>query len=133
MAVGDLRKGSTSLAVVFVLQAVNGWVQGMGWPPCGKTMVHWFSTNERGLVVSTWNVSHNVGGALVATFALWGVMFFGDWGASSTSTRLIAAGGRSSRSSCSATRRSQRPAADRDGQRLSAGLRRRQRTHLGYR
>ena len=30
-----------SLAVLVVLQALNGWVQGMGWPPCGKTMVHW--------------------------------------------------------------------------------------------
>ena len=39
----------------------------MGWPPCGKTMVHWFSTRERGLTVSVWNTAHNVGGALVAT------------------------------------------------------------------
>jgi sugar phosphate permease len=61
-----------SLALVIVLQIANGWVQGMGWPPCGKTMVHWFSTRERGLVVSVWNVSHNVGGGLVATFALFG-------------------------------------------------------------
>jgi OPA family glycerol-3-phosphate transporter-like MFS transporter len=70
-----------SLALVIVLQIANGWVQGMGWPPCGKTMVHWFSTRERGLVVSVWNVSHNVGGGLVATLALVGVMMFGDWGA----------------------------------------------------
>ena len=41
-----------SLALIIVLQTLNGWVQGMGWPPCGKTMVHWFSTKERGLVVS---------------------------------------------------------------------------------
>jgi OPA family glycerol-3-phosphate transporter-like MFS transporter len=64
----------------------------MGWPPSGKTMVHWFSTNERGLVVSSWNISHNIGGALVATFALWGVMLFGDWGAKFYFNALIAAG-----------------------------------------
>src|SRR5438094_460568 len=58
-----------SLALVIVLQVANGWAQGMGWPPCGKTMVHWFSTKERGLVVSFWNVGHNVGGRLVASFA----------------------------------------------------------------
>ena len=58
-----------SLALVIVIQIANGWVQGMGWPPCGKTMVHWFSTRERGRVVSFWNVGHNVGGGLVATFA----------------------------------------------------------------
>jgi OPA family glycerol-3-phosphate transporter-like MFS transporter len=70
-----------SLALIVALQALNGWVQGMGWPPCGKTMVHWFSVKERGLVVSVWNVSHNVGGGLAATLALAGVTMFGDWGA----------------------------------------------------
>ena len=72
-------------------QAVNGWVQGMGWPPCGKTMVHWFSTKERGLTVSTWNVAHNVGGALVANLALVGVLLFHDWGAKFYFNALIAA------------------------------------------
>ena len=70
-----------SLLLVIAIQTLNGWVQGMGWPPCGKTMVHWFSTKERGLTVSVWNVSHNVGGALVANFALAGVTLFADWGA----------------------------------------------------
>src|SRR5436190_7905976 len=93
MAFSGLAKGIyASLTLVFVLQAVNGWVQGMGWPPAGKTMVHWFSTNERGLIVSSWNVSHNVGGALVATFALWGVALFDDWGAKFYFNALIAAG-----------------------------------------
>ncbi len=81
----------TSLALLIVLQSANGWVQGMGWPPCGKTMVHWFSTNERGRVVSVWNVSHNVGGALVANFALLGVTLFHDWGAKFYFNALIAA------------------------------------------
>src|SRR6185503_18211695 len=77
MAVSGLYKGLyASLGVVIALQTLNGWVQGMGWPPCGKTMVHWFSTKERGLVVSFWNVGHNVGGGLIATFALWGVTLF---------------------------------------------------------
>jgi MFS transporter, OPA family, glycerol-3-phosphate transporter len=80
-ASGTMKAIYSSLALLVVLQTVNGWVQGMGWPPCGKTMVHWFSTNERGLVVSTWNVAHNVGGALVANLALLGVTLFGDWGA----------------------------------------------------
>ena len=55
-----------SLTLIIVLQALNGWFNGMGWPPCGKTMVHWFSANERGRVVSLWNMAHNVGGGLVA-------------------------------------------------------------------
>ncbi len=80
-ASGTVKAIYASLWLVVALQVLNGWVQGMGWPPCGKTMVHWFSTKERGLVVSVWNASHNVGGGLVATFALFGVMIFGDWGA----------------------------------------------------
>src|SRR5215210_2258641 len=92
MATSGLVKGLfSSLAVLITLQTLNGWVQGMGWPPCGKSMVHWFGTRERGLVVSVWNVSHNVGGALVANFALLGVALFHDWGAKFYFNALIAA------------------------------------------
>ena len=85
------RRHARRWSPIIVIQAVNGWVQGMGWPPCGKTMVHWFSTKERGLTVSTWNVAHNVGGALVANFALVGVLLFHDWGAKFYFNALIAA------------------------------------------
>jgi len=80
-----------SLAVLMITQVANGWVQGMGWPPCGKTMVHWFSTRERGLTVSVWNTAHNVGGALVANLALLGVLLFHDWHAKFYFNALIAA------------------------------------------
>jgi len=90
-AMGTAKGIYNSLALLIALQTLNGWVQGMGWPPCGKTMVHWFSTNERGLVVSTWNVSHNVGGALVANLALLGVTLTGDWGAKFYFNAIIAA------------------------------------------
>jgi len=89
---GGVKRVYASLFVVIALQALNGWVQGMGWPPCGKTMVHWFSTRERGLAVSLWNVAHNVGGALVANLALVGVMLCHDWGAKFYFNALIAAG-----------------------------------------
>lgn len=78
---GYVKAVYTSLFVLIVLQTVNGWFQGMGWPPCGKTMVHWFCTRERGLAVSIWNTAHNIGGALVANLALLGVTFCNDWGA----------------------------------------------------
>jgi OPA family glycerol-3-phosphate transporter-like MFS transporter len=80
-----------SLWVIAATQVLNGWVQGMGWPPCGKTMVHWFSTKERGLWVSLWNTAHNVGGALVARLAVIGVMLFHDWRATFYFNALIAA------------------------------------------
>lgn len=90
-ASGTLRWIYSSLALIVLLQTINGWVQGMGWPPCGKTMVHWWSTKERGLVVSTWNTAHNVGGALVANIALLGFTFFHDWGAKFYVNAVVAA------------------------------------------
>ena len=90
MTSGLVKAVYGSLVLIIALQTLNGWVQGMGWPPCGKTMVHWFGTRERGLVVSFWNVSHNVGGALVANFALLGVALFNDWGAKFYFNAMIA-------------------------------------------
>ncbi|AWI09374.1 phosphoglycerate transporter protein PgtP [Ereboglobus luteus] len=87
---GFVKAVYSSLILIILLQTLNGWVNGMGWPPCGKTMVHWFSSRERGTVVAGWNVAHNVGGGLVATFALWGVMLFGDWGAKFYFNAIIA-------------------------------------------
>ena len=90
-ASGIFKTIYASLGAVILIQTLNGWFQGMGWPPSGKTMVHWFSTKERGLVVSTWNASHNVGGALVAQIALVGVTLFHDWGAKFYFNAAIAA------------------------------------------
>jgi OPA family glycerol-3-phosphate transporter-like MFS transporter len=89
-ACGLFKAVYTSLFALVMLQTLNGWVQGMGWPPCGKTMVHWFSTRERGLVVSGWNTAHNIGGALVANLALVGVTLFHDWGAKFYFNALVA-------------------------------------------
>jgi OPA family glycerol-3-phosphate transporter-like MFS transporter len=61
------------------LWGLNGLVQGMGWPPCGRTMGHWFSESERGLTFSIWNTSHNVGGAVAGVLAAWSVTRFGGW------------------------------------------------------
>jgi OPA family glycerol-3-phosphate transporter-like MFS transporter len=43
---------TSSVTIMFVLLFINGWAQGMGWPPSGRTMVHWWSQKERGGVVS---------------------------------------------------------------------------------
>lgn len=88
---GFVKAVYASLAVMILLQTLNGWVNGMGWPPCGKTMVHWFSTRERGRTVAVWNVAHNIGGGLVATLAMVGVALFGDWEAKFYFNAAIAA------------------------------------------
>jgi OPA family glycerol-3-phosphate transporter-like MFS transporter len=67
---------------IFVMGALNflvGWFNGMGWPPCGRIMTHWFSQNERGTKMSIWNCAHNVGGALVGPMAVYGATWFGSW------------------------------------------------------
>jgi OPA family glycerol-3-phosphate transporter-like MFS transporter len=69
----------SSIPVMFVLSFLNGWFQGMGYPAYARTMVHWFSTNERGAKWSWWNVSHNVGGGLIAPLAGLGIYLFGTW------------------------------------------------------
>jgi len=62
-----------------MLWAMNGFFQGMGWPPCGRSMGHWFSERERGLMFSIWNTSHNVGGGIAGMLAAWAVIHFGGW------------------------------------------------------
>ena len=38
---------AVNVGVIFVLMLIVGWLSGMGWPPCGRIMAHWFSQNER--------------------------------------------------------------------------------------
>lgn len=68
-----------SIPTMIVLSALNGWFQGMGYPPGAKTMTNWFSTSERGVWWSFWNVSHNLGGGLIGPLALVGIAIFGTW------------------------------------------------------
>lgn len=81
---------TSSILIMSCLLFVNGWVQGMGWPPCGRVMVHWFSTKERGVKMSVWNVAHNVGGGIMAPLAVWGIYIFGSWGGSFYFPAIIA-------------------------------------------
>lgn len=70
---------ASSITMLCLLMFLNGWFQGMGWPPCGRTMTHWFSDKERGIKMSIWNVAHNIGGALVPTLTLAGLAMFSTW------------------------------------------------------
>ena len=69
----------SSIGVMFALLFLNGWAQGMGWPPCGRAMVHWWSHNERGRIVSGWNIAHNVGGGAIGPLFILGMALTGDW------------------------------------------------------
>jgi len=56
---------SSSVFWMGVLWVLNGWVQGMGFPPCARVLSHWYSPKERGVKWGWWNTSHQVGGALI--------------------------------------------------------------------
>ena len=56
-------------AILFGLTCLTGWFSGMGWPPCGRVMSHWFSTNERSFKMSIWNTAHNIGSSGLAWLA----------------------------------------------------------------
>ncbi len=68
-----------AIVLMTVLNFLIGWFNGMGWPPCGRVMTHWFSQTERGTKMSIWNCAHNVGGAVIGPMAAYGAMWFGSW------------------------------------------------------
>lgn len=70
---------SFAILLMAALNFLVGWFNGMGWPPCGRVMTHWFSIKERGTWMSFWNCAHNVGGALVGPMAVYGALWFGSW------------------------------------------------------
>lgn len=76
---GTIPVATSSVIIMFGLLLLNGWFQGMGWPPSGRVMVHWFSQNERGTKMAIWNVAHNVGGGMVGPIAILAMALFADW------------------------------------------------------
>jgi OPA family glycerol-3-phosphate transporter-like MFS transporter len=63
--------------VHLVLWTINGFIQGMGWAPCGRSLGHWFSVRERGTFFSVWNTSHNFGGGIAGVVAAYAASWFG--------------------------------------------------------
>lgn len=74
MSVGIFPFATSSVAVIFVFMLFIGWLSGMGWPPCGRIMVHWFSHNERSFKMSIWNTSHTFGSGLLGNLAAIGTV-----------------------------------------------------------
>lgn len=70
---------TTSVGFLFVLMLLNGWFQGMGWPPCGRIMAHWYSNKERGTKMAVWNTAHNIGGGIIAPLSTIGIAMFAGW------------------------------------------------------
>lgn len=69
-----LSAGVLSLGIWWVL---NGWFQGMGFPPCARLMTHWFPPRLLATKMSIWNSGHSLGAGLVVVLCGYLVQY--DW------------------------------------------------------
>ena len=61
--------GKATVGLVYFIGSlwlINGFTQGMGYPPCGSLMAHWIKPSELATKQSIWNSSHSIGAGLVA-------------------------------------------------------------------
>jgi len=68
-------EGKATLGLVYLigsLWVLNGYLQGMGVPPCVSLLAHWVKPDELATKQSIWNVSHTLGAGIVV--ALCGFM-----------------------------------------------------------
>jgi len=68
---------SSSVVLLGVFWMLNGWFQGMGYPPCARLMTHWFSPRQLATKMSIWNISHQIGALMIVVLcgylvARWG-------------------------------------------------------------
>jgi phosphoglycerate transporter family protein len=70
---------SSAVLVLGLAWMANGWVQGMGFPPCARLMTHWFRPEQLATKMSIWNTSHSIGAALVVIFCGYIVGFGWRW------------------------------------------------------
>lgn len=70
---------SSAVLLLGVAWMFNGWVQGMGFPPCCRLMTHWFRPERLASTMSIWNTSHNIGAALASVACGYFVLFGWRW------------------------------------------------------
>jgi OPA family glycerol-3-phosphate transporter-like MFS transporter/OPA family sugar phosphate sensor protein UhpC-like MFS transporter len=68
---------SSSLLFFGAFWFFNNWFQGMGFPPCAKSMAYWFSPRERASTFGIWHTSHMIGAALVGALTGYLVKYLG--------------------------------------------------------
>lgn len=56
---------SALVIIMGLLWLFNGWLQGMGVPPCTHLLTHWIPAKELATKMSVWNMSHSIGAGLV--------------------------------------------------------------------
>ena len=77
-----------SLTLLLVVWTLNGFFQGWGWPPCARLLTHWYSRNERGFWWGCWNMSINIGGAIIPLISAFAAHWWG-WQAAMLTPGII--------------------------------------------
>ena len=73
-------EGKATIGLVYLigsLWVINGYVHGMGYPPCSSLMAHWFRPGELATKQSIWNASHSLGAGAVVALCGWFLSRFG--------------------------------------------------------
>jgi OPA family glycerol-3-phosphate transporter-like MFS transporter/OPA family sugar phosphate sensor protein UhpC-like MFS transporter len=68
---------STSVLAFGMLWMLNGWFQGIGFPPCARLMTHWFPPHRLASNMAVWNISHSIGAGVIVV--LCGYLAPIDW------------------------------------------------------
>jgi len=67
----------SAVATLGAVWMLNGWFQGMGFPPCARLLTHWFPPNRLATKMSIWNTSHSIGAGLIVV--LCGYLVTTNW------------------------------------------------------
>ncbi|MBQ1209473.1 MAG: MFS transporter [Bacteroidales bacterium] len=73
-------EGKATLGLVYLIGSMwvlNGYLQGMGVPPCVSLLAHWIRPTELATKQSIWNVSHTVGAGVVVALCGYILNHFG--------------------------------------------------------
>jgi len=70
---------SSAVLTLGIIWMVNGWFQGMGFPPCARLMTNWFPPRELATKFSLWNASHSIGGGLILIICSYLIYFGFGW------------------------------------------------------
>ena len=70
---------SSAVAALGFFWMINGWFQGMGFPPCARAFTHWVPPKELATKMSIWNASTNIGAGLVVVMCSYLLSYYGNW------------------------------------------------------
>lgn len=76
-----------SLTLLLVVWTLNGF-SGLGLAPCARLLTHWYSRNERGFWWGCWNMSINIGGAIIPLISAFAAHWWG-WQAAMLTPGII--------------------------------------------